>query len=337
MKASLFIFLCFISTIAVAQDTLVFRNNDKVLGEVKSLTNAVLQIETPYSDSDFNVDWLQVKKITTTTMFMIITTDGERFTGYLKTDPVNEQNIIITLQEGGTQTLPHLDIVSLQSVNEKFWDRVSLLVDGGYSITKANDVEQLTFNAVAGYSAERFSVNLNYNSLFGSTLDSIKTFRANYGFQFKYYVYKSLFLFAASDWLESDEQDLDLRTNVIAGVGNSLIRNNKMDLAVSLGTSINNERFITEGTADQTSTEGYVKLEANLFGFDDLSLYSKMETYPSFTQKERVRVNLSFNTKYDLPLDLYVALSYTLNYDNQPQPGFAKSDYVFTTSIGWEF
>lgn len=176
MKASLFIFLCFISTIAVAQDTLVFRNNDKVLGEVKSLTNAVLQIETPYSDSDFNVDWLQVKKITTTTMFMIITTDGERFTGYLKTDPVNEQNIIITLQEGGTQTLPHLDIVSLQSVNEKFWDRVSLLVDGGYSITKANDVEQLTFNAVAGYSAERFSVNLNYNSLFGSTLDSIKPF-----------------------------------------------------------------------------------------------------------------------------------------------------------------
>jgi len=337
MRRCLFIVLSLLSLKLAAQDTLVFKNDNKMAGEVKSLTNAVLKIETPYSDVDFAVDWLQVKKITTGTMFIIITSNLERATGRLRTDPSNPGDVIIALNEGGTKTVHQTDIVTLKSVSEQAKDRLSLLIDGGYSITKANDVRQLTFRAIGGYDADRYSVDVNYNTLSSSTLDSIKTYRSNYGFQFKYYVRKSTFLFSAFDWLESDEQDLELRTNIILGLGNSLIRNNKMDVSVSIGASLNSEDFQTEGAASRTSSEGYAKLEANLFGYDDLSLYTKLETYPSFTEKGRVRLNYDFNIRYDLPLDLYFSVNYQLNFDNQPQEGFSKSDYVFTTSVGWEF
>jgi hypothetical protein len=44
-----------------------------------------------------------------------------------------------------------------------------------------------------------------------------------------------------------------------------------------------------------------------------------------------------FYAKYDLPLDFYIKLGYTLKFDNQPAPGSEKADYVFHTGFGWEW
>jgi len=41
--------------------------------------------------------------------------------------------------------------------------------------------------------------------------------------------------------------------------------------------------------------------------------------------------------KYDLPLDLYIRLGYSLNFDNKPVEGTNNVDYVFTTGFGWEW
>jgi hypothetical protein len=48
-------------------------------------------------------------------------------------------------------------------------------------------------------------------------------------------------------------------------------------------------------------------------------------------------VDFAFDTKYDLPLDFYIRLGLTLNYDNQPVEGAGETDYVFQTSFGWEW
>ena len=45
---------------------------------------------------------------------------------------------------------------------------------------------------------------------------------------------------------------------------------------------------------------------------------------------------IPFDLKYDLPLDFYIRLGYTLNYDNKPVEGATESDYVLQTSFGWE-
>jgi len=48
-------------------------------------------------------------------------------------------------------------------------------------------------------------------------------------------------------------------------------------------------------------------------------------------------VDFSLDTKYDLPLDLYIKLGLTFNYDNQPAIAGNDFDYVLIFSIGWEF
>ena len=68
-----------------------------------------------------------------------------------------------------------------------------------------------------------------------------------------------------------------------------------------------------------------------------LSLLTQIVAYPSFTESGRWRSDFSLDAKYDLPLDFYVKLGYTLNFDNRPAEGSVKTDYVFHTGFGWEW
>lgn len=85
------LFLCLAWTSLHAQkDTLVSTTDHVIMGEVKGMNKGVLKIETEYSDSDFAIEWAKVKKLNTTTEFLISTTEGARYNGILKTIAANE-------------------------------------------------------------------------------------------------------------------------------------------------------------------------------------------------------------------------------------------------------
>jgi len=50
-----------------------------------------------------------------------------------------------------------------------------------------------------------------------------------------------------------------------------------------------------------------------------------------------MRFDFKVDLKYDLPLDFYIKLGYTQNFDNRPVEGASQNDYVIQTSFGWEF
>ena len=74
-----------------------------------------------------------------------------------------------------------------------------------------------------------------------------------------------------------------------------------------------------------------------MYDVGDLSLLSRAAAYPSFTEAGRWRAEMSFDAKYDLPLDFYIRLGFNLNYDNRPVEGASETDYVFQSGIGWEW
>ena len=51
------------------QDSLVMKNKEKLIGEIKSFDEGVLIIETAYSDKDFNVEWDKIASIKTEQKF----------------------------------------------------------------------------------------------------------------------------------------------------------------------------------------------------------------------------------------------------------------------------
>jgi hypothetical protein len=74
-----------------------------------------------------------------------------------------------------------------------------------------------------------------------------------------------------------------------------------------------------------------------MFDVGDLNLLTNATVYPGITESGRWRVDYKIDVKYDLPLDFYVKLSFSANYDNQPVEGASKTDYVFVTGFGWEW
>ena len=321
--------------VAVAQsDSLMFDNNEYLIGEIKSLQRGVLTFKTAYSDSNFKIEWQAVRAISSTQDYLITLTNGRRLKGIINS--TDSAEVIIETSEVFYH-VKMIEIVELKPIEDSFWDRFSASIDLGYNLTKANNLVQFNSRLYAGYLTEKWEVNGTFNDVFNSQDSIADTRRVDANIQFKYFFGKDWFIQISNDFLKNDEQKLDLRSTTRIGIGNYLVNTNTLYLAVMTGAAINNETYIENANPNRQSGEAFLSLEYNMFNTGDLGLLTSVITYPSLTEQGRVRVDYKFDIKYDLPLDFYVKIGTTVNYDNRPIEGASELDYVIQTGIGWEW
>src|SRR6188768_3415002 len=113
MKNFIFIVALVSALPCLAQkDSIILKNKDVIVGEVKSLDRGVLVIETSYSDADFKVEWAGIKEIYTTSNYLLTTQSGTRISSNLQSIPGSDS---VKLMEGGKVLLyPLKDIVFLK-------------------------------------------------------------------------------------------------------------------------------------------------------------------------------------------------------------------------------
>jgi hypothetical protein len=187
-----------------------------------------------------------------------------------------------------------------------------------------------------GYLAEKWSADASYNTLKSTQAETDPIHRTDGGLSFNYFLPKDWYIPASITFLSNNEQKIDLRTLAKLGIGKYVIHTNHSYWGFSGGASYNNENY-SDMTPDRESWEGFFGSELNLYDIGDLSLLTKVVAYPSITESGRWRADFVFDTKYDLPLDFYVKLGFTVNFDNQPVENAPETDYVLQTGIGWEW
>jgi len=315
------------------KDSLILKTGDKIVGEVKSLDNGVLTIETDYSKNDFTIEWSGIKEIYSKSHFLITLKDGRRINGAVQS--LGNEKITITDVLGVKTEASLDDIVFLKELKSDFWSRLNASVDVGLSISKANNLHQLNVNSNIGYMADKWQLDAYFNTT-RSSQDSVKdTKRLDAGITYKYFLQRDWYILMAPSFLSNTEQALRLRTTGKLGAGKFIIHTNKAYWGAGGGLSFNNESF-TNGTPTRNSLEAYAGTELNMFDVGDLNLLSSLYLYPSLTESGRFRTDFKIDTKYDLPLDFYIKLGLTLNYDNKPAVKGKETDYVFAFTIGWE-
>jgi len=335
-KKNLLIGYCLLlGVVAQAQkDSLVLKNGDIIVGEIKSMDKGVLTIETAYSKKDFTVEWSGIKEIFSKSHFLVTLTNGQRIKGTVESVEAGKK-IIINGDDGSKTETTLGEMVFLKGLKSDFWSRAYASIDLGLSFTKANNLQQYNVRSKFGYLADKWQTDIFYDDT-RSKQDSVaETKRTEGGIAAKYFLQKDWYLAASLNFLSNTEQALDLRTTGKLGIGKYLVHTNKQYWGLGAGLSLNNERF-TNGTASRSSLEAYFGSELNLFDIGDLSLLSNIWAYPSLTENGRWRTDFIFDLKYDLPLDLYIKLGFTLNYDNRPAVKGKETDYVLAFSIGWE-
>ena len=315
-------------------DTITLNNKDIIVGEVKSLSTSILVIETPYSDKDFRIEFNKVSELFVERKCFILLTDARRRFGNIRTEGPN--NAVITLEDGKEERYDLSEVIVLQSVDDNFFKRFTIAIDLGYNITKANNNSQFTIGSEIGYTGEKWMFDGDINLLNSSQDDVEDIKRTDANMELIRILPSNWYLLGNISLLSNTEQKLDGRIGTSLGVGNLLISTNKLYLGLAGGINYNIENY-EDSSFDKSSTEAFLSLTYYMFNFEDLDLKTGVKMYPSLSEKERLRIDYDFILKYDLPLDFYIKLGFTLNYDNQPASDGSDTDYIFTSGFGWEF
>ncbi|MFV0366448.1 MAG: DUF481 domain-containing protein [Mangrovibacterium sp.] len=317
-------------------DTIVVSNGDRIVGELKSLSRKVAVFDTDYADSEFNVDWDEVTGLATSTQVIVHTSDNERYVGTINYSPELKQVLMVT--DSGVFTLKTDDIVAIETFNNKFLDRLTVSIAAGYSFAKANSVQQFSSSASAVYTGDKWRFSAAYNGLIASQED-VDTSRRNSGnLKANRDIGGKAYTFIGLELLESTEQSLDLRATTSMGLGMYFIRKNGLLFQGGVGLAYTNENYSGPANDRANDMEGLVSINFDAYDIGDFSISAGTTMYPSFTTQGRVRLNSDVALKWDLPYELYVKASFRHNFDSKPQTsGVDKGDYVFQTSIGWDW
>jgi hypothetical protein len=329
-----FILLFITCALSAQNDTLLLNNGNLLVGEIKTLQKGVVTMETDYSDSDFKIEWDKVRQIFGEQTFIISLSDGTRLIGTIRSDPEDPSKVIIF-----ETVLPFeadlLDVVTMKAFKGNFLGRLSASVDLGLTLTKANNLRQFSARSNLGYQGRAWAADASFDAV-RSLQDSIEaTRRTDASIGGRVLFQKMWFFFLSGNFLQNDEQKLKLRSTTTSGIGHYIVNSNRIYFAGAAGLAWNNEQF-TEEQPRQNSLEGFAGLEINLFDIEDFSLLTNLSVFPGISQKGRLRADFKIDLKYDLPLDFYIKLGYTHNFDNQPAASGSKNDYVFQTTVGWE-
>lgn len=315
-------------------DTLVARDNTVIVGDIKTMNKGVLKMKTSYSDSDFAIEWSQVKRISSMKEFIISTMDGDINYGALRSDKDDE--VVVYVADVDTATLALDQIVFIRTIKTDFLSRLSASLAMGYNFTKSNNLSQINLRSTIGYKAKNWTLNANFNGI-SSTRDDVNAVeRLDAALSYRYFLKNDWYPMIEVNWLANTEQNIQLRTVARTGMGKYLLRSNKMYWGMQAGTSYNNETFTSGPIATQNSLEGFLASELNLYDMGDLTLLTRVVAYPGITEAGRMRVDGVLDLQYDLPLDFFIKLGFTVNYDNRSVLSTNDYDYIFQTSFGWQ-
>jgi uncharacterized protein DUF481 len=316
-------------------DTLVMKNREMILGDIKKLERGVVTIETSYSDSDFKIEWDKINQLRSIQSYLVTLSDGRRFNASINSIGDGTR---VQLDDGENRVLVKVnELVEFKPIDDTLWEKISASIDLGYNVTKASNLVQFNTRAYLGYLTKRWEASGNYNNVFSSQDSVANTNRMDANLTFRYFLPKDWFLALSNDFLQNDEQKLKLRSATKFAVGNYVVHNNTTYFALIGGVAVNNETFTENANPDRKSGEAFAGLELNMFNTGDLSLLTSVFAYPNLTESGRLRVDFKFDIKYDLPLDFYIKAGTTVNFDSQPVAGAAELDYVIQTGFGWEW
>jgi len=327
------------------KDVLQFTNGDRITCEIIKLDRGYLYVKLDYADGTVAMDWSKIAHVESAQSFVVADKAGNRYTGSLqKADEGQAPADLgkLNVQVAGpssSQVVSAEDIVKIGRTDTSFWQNLHGGIDAGLNFAKQQNRTQYNFQSNALYQRMKWSATANYESSFSGG-GNITDLRNDLGLNVaRQLLSPRNFYMGLADFLQSDEQQLDLRTTLGAAVGHMFSFTNHSFIAAFGGADWNRERYSSEATVGRTgdSAEAVLGTQINFFRFKTTNILADARVYPSLTDLGRVRFDLNTSLKLRLAKDLYWKFGYYLNFDSRPPQELPKTDYGSTSSLGWTF
>ncbi len=324
------------------RDVIRLVNGDRITCEIIKLEKGYLYVKPEYADGTVAMDWSKIASITSSQSFVVADNAGKRYSGTLQSKAEANAPHELQLQVTNSSTSHVIDakeVVQIHPTDTIFWQNLHGGVNAGLNYAKQQNRTQYNFQTNAAFERTKWQVTANYESSFsggGNLSDLRNDLRLNV---IRQLLSPRNFYLGLADFLQSDEQQLDLRTTFGGALGHRFRYTNNSFIAAYGGAVWNRERYSSEATTNRTgdSAEAVLATQVNFFKFKTTDILADARLYPSLTDQGRVRFDLNTSLKLRLAKDLYWNFGYYLNFDSRPPDTLPKTDFGSTSGLGWSF
>jgi hypothetical protein len=218
-------------------------------------------------------------------------------------------------------------------------------ITSGASYNSGDDDLQFSASGSIGYDGEHYGFNLSGSSSLNSHSgdDDTSTSRNTAQLLNQIPLGRQWFAVGLVDLLNSDQQDLRLRTTIGGGIGEWLVRSGHTRLSAFAGLVYTHEEYVTTSDTGESTPELRSNLEAigslvyTFHRFKTADVDARATVYPSLSALGRVRFSVAPTLNVELVRNLYWTFTLYENYDSRPPVNAARNDFGVTNSIGWKF
>ena len=320
----------------------MFANGDSLTGEIKKLEQGELYFKGDYMLSAMQVDWTQVRELGSRDEFRVILISGQRVTGLIERHP--DGSFTINPQRGGNPIrVASWEVSALLPVEAGFWQQLTGNIDSGFSYASGDSQTQFSASGTLGYNAARYSLGLSGSSTFSGQSDGSNTSRNTVQSLNEFDLGPNWYTAGILDFLNSEQQDLNLRTTLGAALGRWFRRTPQVSMTGVAGLVYTHEVYSAPPDPSQPGSqiadniEGVIGLDFSFFHFKTANIVSRLSIYPSLTTAGRVRLAYAPTLNLEIAHNLYWSFTLYENYDSRPPVNANKNDFGVTNSFGWKF
>jgi len=327
------------------KDVLQFTNGDRITCEIMRLDKGLLYVRLPYARGEVGFDWSQIAHVESAEMFVVVDKTGKRYTGTLQKVAVAnapgepEEMKVQVMGSATSQVISGRSVVEIDRTDTGFWQNLHGDLNGGLSYSKQQSRTQFSFQSNSLFQRTKWSMAANYQINFsgGGNLSNLRNdLQLNGARQLRS---PRNFYMGLAEFLQSNEQQLNLRTTLGGAVGHVFSQTNNSFINGYGGVIYNHERYSSQATVGRTgdSAEAVFGTQMNFFRFRATDIVATAQLYPSLTDLGRVRFDLNTSMKLRIAKRLDWTFGFYLNSDSRPPQNLPKSDYGSTSGLSWRY
>ncbi len=327
------------------KDVLQFTNGDRITCEIMRLDKGMLYVRLPYARGEIGFDWSQIAHVESAESFVVADKTGKRYSGTLQKvadenapgEP-GEMKVQVT-GPSSNQVVSGKEVVEIERTDTGFWQNLHGDLNGGLNYSKQQSRTQFNFQSNSIFQRTKWSMAANYQINFsgGGDISNLRNdLQLNGMRQLRS---PRNFYMGLSEFLQSNEQQLNLRTTLGGAVGHVFSQSNNSFINGYGGVIYNHEQYSSQATVGRTgnSAEAVFGSQLNFFRFRTTDIVTEAQLYPSLTELGRVRFNLNTYMKLRIAKRLDWTFGYFLNYDSRPPQNLPKSDYGSNSGLAWRY
>ena len=324
-------------------DVIIMNNGDRFTAEIKGLDSGVLYVSFDYIDGTCSLQWSKVNHLESNQLFVVKTEDGSVYSGTLRTaESTAGRPMHIQISEGPerSEIVEQSQIVQVNPTSDRFWERFNGQINSGIMYSKGNQSTQYNLSSSVEYPRERWAAGGDISSSLSSSTGSSVSARNSLGLNaLRLLRWNNWYYTGVANFLQSSAQDIQLQTNISAGIGRYLKNTNQATISVLAGLGWQNTTYSASASSPGTQNiaAAMVGVNVKFFQFKKTNLTVTGTAFPALSQPGRA----FFNTNVTYYVKLFSNLSWNVsfygNWDTEPPPHLSGSDYGTSSGLGWTF